>query len=134
MEISNDELPALIAVLVAGKFKKNPDDWAVAASPIVAAIVGRAASALIEYQITKYGPSYEKHALVWRDLENHQEERTIACQYAAEQFCRDWSSWDSEKQRGVIDNLISPFILDEDGRAAFVNEFLSKSVPGDKSR
>jgi hypothetical protein len=125
MKISTDELPALIALIVAGKFKADAVDRAVAASPIVAAIADRAATELVEYQISKYGAAYKAHVLTWQDFKNHREEWTFACRYAAENFGREWHSWSSDKQRDSIDNLASPFKLDDEGRVAFIKEFLA---------
>lgn len=124
MELSDDELPAFLAVLVAGKFRGDAVDGAIAASPIVAAIADRAAEALIEYYLLKYGNSHKADMLIWRNFRNHQDEWSFARQYAADKFCSGWSSWDEDKKRRLVDNLIAPFKLDEEDRAVFIQEFL----------
>jgi hypothetical protein len=125
IQISDDELPALIAALVQGKFRPSSPDEAVAASPIVARIARRVCAAERERQVIRFGDSQIVHLNRWDDFSEHGAEWDVAVAHARKFFAPQWASWSAERRGQVVDDLISPFSLSSDARKVFITAFLS---------
>jgi hypothetical protein len=125
IQIEDDELPAMMAVLVQGKFCPEPEDEAVAASPIVARIARRLGDAAIKSQISRFGESMAAHHERWRDFAEHRAEWSFAVSHARKFFAPAWHAWSPERQIEVIDDLVAPFSMGAATREVFVEAFLA---------
>ncbi|MGE7947564.1 hypothetical protein [Lysinibacillus sp. NPDC093688] len=109
------EILNLHKALMEAKFHKDPDNFDVAGSPIIAKICNKIVDLLTEYEIEEKGKDTWSE---WRKIENHNffKERAVEnTQYVA------WEKFSCEEKESFIRNMFSPFTFTEKDVIDFIN-------------
>ena len=118
---SYDELEALLAVILEGKFSEDPIEKAVSGSPALCAVLHRLVAALKAWDVERYGEHVAERWSAWAAIDPTRREWRAAL--ARVEDLPGWSSWPYEKQRRCAELLVAPFRLSEN----LLDQFLSEA-------
>ncbi|KOP69390.1 hypothetical protein AMS59_23765 [Lysinibacillus sp. FJAT-14745] len=109
------EVLNLHKALMEAKFHKNPDNFYVAGSPIIAKICNNIVDLLTEYEIEEKGKDTWSE---WRKIENHNLFKERAVENAQNVA---WEKLSYEEKETLTKNVFSPFTFTEKDVIDFIN-------------
>jgi hypothetical protein len=125
IQIEDQELAALVAVIMQGKFRPSRKDDTVPASPIVAALARRVTDAYAGRQLERFGELARAVRGEWQEFEAHPDEWAAAVDHARKFFAPNWDALPAERRLAVVDDLVAPFELTQSSRDRFIRAFLT---------
>lgn len=107
------ELAALDKVLREAKFAENPEDGAIAGSPIVADLARRTRAALRRMYPERPGEN---------EIGPGRREWNVSLSTAARKAVRVWTDWGRNRRHSYVRDLLSPYDVSETNVERFVRE------------
>ncbi|HZF51370.1 MAG TPA: hypothetical protein VE093_22085 [Polyangiaceae bacterium] len=119
---SHAELLALLRAIVEAKFHKDPDDFDVPGSAILARIAVRIRDEALAEEVRREGSVAEARWREWINLGPERREWQEAKDYAAVAWKDAWAKWSADERRVAAKHLLSPFELGEASLLRFLGD------------